>query len=234
MLIPRVKQSLRGKKIIYFSNGAYQHSKNKFQMFNCIHHEKDFHIKADWSFYATAHGKSASDGIVALFKREWSRNSLLCKPTEAILTPEKLTERGQKHFQNITTLFCSKIEHEKVSRSLKRRSDNAPAVQQILKNHCSKFKKHANTWELRVGTFINHSDSWKARVSELRIRMFCFDCRISISDLENPRITIYKPMRGNLVAERIFFSIQLPYWIHHFKFCNVSYDSSKQLCTRRI
>lgn len=59
-------------------------------MVHLIHHEEDFGIKADWSFYATAHGKSALGGIGALFKREAARNSLLCKPTEAILTPEKL------------------------------------------------------------------------------------------------------------------------------------------------
>ena len=124
MLISHVKQSHRVKKIIHFSGGAEQYFKNNFQMVNLIHHEEDFGIKAYWNFYGTAHGKSFSDGIGALFKRKSSRNSLLCKLTKAILTSEKLTERGQKHFQNITILFYSKKEYDKVSRSLKRRFDS--------------------------------------------------------------------------------------------------------------
>ena len=67
-------------------------------MVKFIHYEEDFGIKADCSFYATKHGKSVSHGIGALFKREAARNSHLCNPTEAILTPEKLTEWGQKNF----------------------------------------------------------------------------------------------------------------------------------------
>ena len=67
-------------------------------MVNLIHHEEDFGIKADWSFYATAHGKSTSDVIGALLKRKAARNSLLCEPTEAILIPVKLTEWGQSIF----------------------------------------------------------------------------------------------------------------------------------------
>ena len=108
MLIPHVKWSLRFKEIIFFSAGAKQYFKNKFPMVHLIHREEDFNIKADWSFNATVHSKSASDGIGALCKREAARNSLLCKLTDANLIREKLTEWGQRHFQNITTLFYSK------------------------------------------------------------------------------------------------------------------------------
>ena len=103
-----MKQSLRVEKIIYFSDDAKQHFKNKFQMVNLIHHEEKFSVKADWSFYATAHDKSASDGIGALLKKEAAQNSFLSKPTEAILNPGKLTQWSQKHIQNINTLFYSK------------------------------------------------------------------------------------------------------------------------------
>ena len=109
MLIPHVKRSFRVEKIIYLSIDAKQNFKNKFQTVNLVHHEENFGVKADWNLYATTNGESASDGIGAGFKRQVARNSLLCKPTEAILTPEKLTEWGQKHFQNITTMFYSKI-----------------------------------------------------------------------------------------------------------------------------
>lgn len=42
MLIPHIKQSLCAKKIVYFTDGAKQHFKNKFQMVNLINHETDF------------------------------------------------------------------------------------------------------------------------------------------------------------------------------------------------
>lgn len=136
LLIPHMKESLCVKNIIYFSDGAKQHFKNKFQMVNLIHHDEDFGVKAEWHVHATAHGKGASDGVGALFKREAARNSLLRKPTEAILSLDKLVNWGQQHFTNITTLFYSEKEHEEISKFLRSRFDKAPSVPQILKSHC--------------------------------------------------------------------------------------------------
>lgn len=136
MLIPHLKENVDVKKIIYFSDGAKQHFKNKFQMINLIHHEEDFGVKADWSVHTTAHGKAASDGIGALFKREAARNSLLCQPSDAILSADKLVKWGENYFSSIKIFFYSQKMHEKVERFLKRRFDKAPAVPQILKNHC--------------------------------------------------------------------------------------------------
>ena len=48
---------------------------------------------------------------------------------------------GPKHFHNITTLFYSKKEHDKVNRSLKRRFDNAPAVE---KDRTLLIKRYSN------------------------------------------------------------------------------------------
>ena len=93
------------KNVVYFSDGAKQHFKNKFQMINLIYHKIDFGVQAEWHCHATAHGKGASDGVGALFKREAARSSLLCKPTDAILSPEKLLSWGQKHFKTISTMF---------------------------------------------------------------------------------------------------------------------------------
>jgi len=90
MLIFELKKSMKIKKIIYFSDGAKQHFKNKFVVSNLIYHERDFGIPAKWHYHATAHGKNACDGIGATFKREATRASLLAKPTKAILTPSAL------------------------------------------------------------------------------------------------------------------------------------------------
>lgn len=142
MLIPHIKKSLDVNKIIYFSDGANQHFKNKYQMINLIHHQEDFNVSAEWHVHATAHGKSASDGIGALFKREAVRHSLICRPSEAILSASRLAKWGQNHFENITILFYSRKEHEKVERFLKRRFEKAPAVSGILKNHCFLINKN--------------------------------------------------------------------------------------------
>lgn len=135
MLIPHIKKNLGVKRIVYFSDGAKQHFKNKFQMINLVNHETDFGVQAEWHCHATAHGKGASDGVGAVFKREAARSSLLCKPSDAILSPEKLLNWAQKHFKTITTSFYSRVEHEKVTRSLRRRFDQAPAVPEIQKSH---------------------------------------------------------------------------------------------------
>ena len=143
ILILHIKESVHVKKIIYFTDGGKQHIKNKFQMINLINHEKDFGVQAEWHCHATAHGKGALDGVGALFKREAARTSLLCKPTDAILSPEKRLNWGQQHFKTITTLFYCQKEHEKITRSLKRRFNEALAVPQILKSHsCTVENKH--------------------------------------------------------------------------------------------
>lgn len=140
MLISHIKKNLDVNKIIYFSDGAKQHFKNKYQMINLIHHREDFNVSAEWHVYAKS--KSASDGIGALFKREAVRYSLICRPSETILSASRLAEWGQNHFENITILFYSQKEHEKVERFLKRRFEKAPAVSGILKNHCFLINKN--------------------------------------------------------------------------------------------
>ncbi|KYN21878.1 hypothetical protein ALC57_05740 [Trachymyrmex cornetzi] len=135
MLIPYLKKNMDIKKIIYFSDGAKQHFKNKFQMTNLIHHEKDFGVRADWHVHATAHGKGASDGVGALFKREAARNSLLLKPSDAILSVKKLVKWSKNYFTSITVIYYSRKMHEKEEKFLKKRFSEALPVPQILKNH---------------------------------------------------------------------------------------------------
>lgn len=136
MLIPYLTENLDVKKIIYFSDGAKQHFKNKFQMKNLVHHEEDFGVKAEWHVHATAHGKGPSDGIGAIFKRELARNSLLCKPSEAILSHETLVKWSQNYFTSIKIFYYSRKMHYSTERFLRKRFNEAPAVPEILKNHC--------------------------------------------------------------------------------------------------
>ena len=52
------------KKIIYVSDGAAMHFKNKYNMVNLSFHKSDFGLEAEWLCTATAHGKSACDGKI--------------------------------------------------------------------------------------------------------------------------------------------------------------------------
>lgn len=50
-------------KIIYFSDGASAQYKNKKNFINLCYHRDDFHVSAEWHFFATSHGKRPCDGI---------------------------------------------------------------------------------------------------------------------------------------------------------------------------
>ena len=54
---------MKRKKVYYFSDGARSQYKNRFNLLNVVYNEKGFGIKAEWHFFATAHGKGACDGI---------------------------------------------------------------------------------------------------------------------------------------------------------------------------
>ena len=100
-----------------------------------VHHLEDFGIEAEWNFSATAHGKSSFDGVGAIFKREAYRASLIAKANESILNVHALLKWGKEHFKNIYVAFFSKTDHNKMTRKLNKRFNDAPAVPQILKNH---------------------------------------------------------------------------------------------------
>lgn len=117
MLVPQLKKIVPElRKVIYFSDGAKQHFKNKYQMMNLIHHEEDFGVQAEWHFHAIAHDKSASDGIGAVFKREAVRASLLCKSNDAILSFKNLLT-GVRRIPNVFE-YCLMM-----TKSTKRRRD---------------------------------------------------------------------------------------------------------------
>jgi len=76
MILKEITKKCTIKKVIYFTDDAKQHFKNRFQISNLLHHEEDFGILAEWHFHATAHGKGGCDGVGAAFKREATRASL--------------------------------------------------------------------------------------------------------------------------------------------------------------
>lgn len=123
------------KKIIYFTDGAKQHYKNKYQMINLVHHEEDFNVLAEWHFHATAHGKGACDGIGAVLKREATRASLQAKPENAILNAKNLFNWAKEHIKTTRFFYYTKQQHAKSKRSLAKRFSLAPSVTKIQSAH---------------------------------------------------------------------------------------------------
>ena len=129
------------KKIIYISDGAKQHFKNRYQVANLLQHKHDFRIDAEWHFTPTAHGKGAHDELAASFKREARRASLKAKPTEAILTVDSLYKWAKIYFKTVKIFYFSQVDHDRYRRKLKARFDAAQAVTGIMKNHSFKVMR---------------------------------------------------------------------------------------------
>ncbi|XP_034249688.1 uncharacterized protein LOC117650392 [Thrips palmi] len=86
-LVEFLRPIVPGMKLIkYFSDGAAQQYKNRFNVMKIDYHEKDFGVKGEWNFFATSHGKGPCDGQAGALKREACKASLQMKlirnPTE--------------------------------------------------------------------------------------------------------------------------------------------------------
>lgn len=136
-LIPVIKRDVgkKVKKIIYVSDGAKQHFKNRYQMSNLRHHKEDFNIDAEWHFTPTAHGKSGHDGLAACFKREARRTSLKVKPTDAILNANSLFTWAKQYFKEVRIFKFSQVEHSQIQRKLNKRFAEAERVTGIMSHH---------------------------------------------------------------------------------------------------
>jgi len=161
ILIPELKKNMKNlKKIIYMTDGAKQHFKNRYQITNLIHHEEDFGIKAEWHYSATAHGKSAYDGIGGTFKREAYRASLIAKPDNALLTAEALYKWAKSNFKKIEIFYFGKTYHEKMRRKLNKRFEIAQPVPEILKNHGFVINSGNKVLIKRYSTDKNGTEWW--------------------------------------------------------------------------
>lgn len=123
-------------KVIYVTDGAAQHYKNRYQIANLLSHREDFGIDAEAHYHATAHGKTACDGVGAVLKREARRRSLQIVRGEPILTPDALYQWAKGHFKDLDVFYYTKQDHEDTQKRLKQRFDSAKAIPSIQKNHC--------------------------------------------------------------------------------------------------
>lgn len=96
------------KSIHYFSDGCAGQYKNKYNFINLCLHEKDFQLKAQWSFFATSHGKTECDGIWGTVKRLARKESLQQHLDRQIITTNDLFEFCKVNITNINFKFISK------------------------------------------------------------------------------------------------------------------------------
>lgn len=75
---------------------------------NLCLHEKNFQLKAQWSFFATSHGKTECDGIGSTVKRLARKESLQRHLKRQIITTNDLFDFCKKNIKNINFLFISK------------------------------------------------------------------------------------------------------------------------------
>lgn len=142
-IIPKIKARMKSvEKIVYFTDRAKQHFKNRYQIDLLRHHEEDFGLQAEWHFNTTAHGRSEYDGIGGKLKQETYTHCLKADPKNAILTFQKLVIWAKGHFKNIQIEHFDKVYHETITKRLQRRYSLAPAINGISKNHSFVFEKN--------------------------------------------------------------------------------------------
>lgn len=125
------------RKIYYFSDGAPQQFKNYKNIANLCHHEKDFGIKAEWHFFATAHGKSPCDGIGGTLKREAARASLQRPSDRQITTPKELYNWANQPsiLPNMAVEFSEEQFYHREKLNIEKRFENVKRIPHLQKIH---------------------------------------------------------------------------------------------------
>lgn len=138
------------RKVFYFTDGAAQHFKNKYNFHNLANHYEDFSVQAEWHFHATAHGKNACDGIGASVKSSARRASLQNVSDNYILTSVQLYDWAKQYFKNITCFYTSKDEYLATLERLKERFSSAKTIPGTQSFHCVQVLADTTRLELKV------------------------------------------------------------------------------------
>ena len=133
------------KTIFYFTDGGPQHYKNKYNFFNLINHNKDFGIRAEWHFHATAHGKGVCDGIGGNIKRLAARASI---QGVEILDAKSLFSFIQKNIVTVKPFYVQKAEYDSSKIFLTDRFSSAKTIPGTHKFHA--FLPLENDLQLKV------------------------------------------------------------------------------------
>lgn len=117
-LVDYVKTTLKKKKIVFFSDGAPSHYKNKKNFLNLCLFKRDFDVDAEWHYFATSHGKSPCDVLGGSFKRNAHLHNMK-HPTEPIDSSKELYEWAKKiQKSKVHFIHCDEVEYKTVEQNL--------------------------------------------------------------------------------------------------------------------
>lgn len=122
-------------KVIYFSDGCGGQYKNKNNFINVTYHQSDFKLQAEWHFFATSHGKSASDGIGGTLKRLAAKASLQRPINDQILTPKQLYEWAKSNISALNVHYVSQGEYDEHAKLMDPRFIEAKTLKGTRKQH---------------------------------------------------------------------------------------------------
>lgn len=112
-LIPVLKSKFTNlRKVFYFSDGSAAQFKNCKNFLNLCNHQNDFQLEAEWHFFASAHGKSACDGLGGTIKRMARKASLQRPNNDQILTSQELFHYAKQHILGINFEYTTIKEYE--------------------------------------------------------------------------------------------------------------------------
>ncbi|KAL7298729.1 hypothetical protein TKK_0008483 [Trichogramma kaykai] len=135
IIVKYLKENFDPKRIIYCTDGAAQHFKNKNNFTNLKHNEKDFGVPAEWHFSATGHGKGACDGIGANIKRGARRTSLQLTVKNHITSAESLYKWAKGHCKKTEIFLSKKTDYDQTSLELQPRFETSKAIPGTLQYH---------------------------------------------------------------------------------------------------
>ncbi|KAK3911628.1 ARL14 effector protein [Frankliniella fusca] len=121
------------KKVIYFSDGAAQQYKSKFNALNLSYHSEDFALQAEWHYFGTSHGKGPCDGLAGTMKRNAYLDSLR---KQLIRSPLEFFEWAQKKMTGITVAYVRTEQVQEISSFLQNRFSKVLKVPKIRSHHC--------------------------------------------------------------------------------------------------
>jgi len=150
-------------KVFYFSDGSAAQFKNCKNFLNLCNHHKDFQLEAEWHFFASAHGKSACDGLGGTIKRMARKASLQRPYNDQILTPRELFLYAKENILGINFEYTTIKEYKESEDQLSSRFQDAKQLEGTQKFH----------------SYIPKSDS------EVAVKRFSSDIR-----MEKPEIRI--------------------------------------------
>ena len=105
-------------KLEYFSDGCASQYKNYKNFLNLTLHQQDFGLSANWTFFASSHGKSPCYGIGGAVKRLTARANLQRPISQQILTAKDMFLFCSENINNISFIFITKQEMMSVREGL--------------------------------------------------------------------------------------------------------------------